>query len=168
MHPKLFMEVLTSFGHNQAKTKSNYCFSEHGVGLKLACLRLASTSLVITKTKPTFDCGTSSFYISFGLLSSDFLKKADSMNGYLVAPIVSLEIRNKRISKHLTPEPDHFLNMLASFTKNVFDSSDRLLQYALNVMPEQGGTHIFLFNLIKQRASKKDPDISEIGISSDK
>lgn len=33
-------------------------------------------------------------------------------------------------------------------------------------MPEKGGTNIFLFNLNKQRASKKEPDFSELGITS--
>jgi hypothetical protein len=91
------MEVLTSFGCNFSKVKSNFAFSEHGVGLKLACLRLAGSSLIITKTKPVTEYGMQTFYISFGLLSHDFMKKADSMNGLLVAPYVSIEIRNKRI-----------------------------------------------------------------------
>ena len=33
-------------------------------------------------------------------------------------------------------------------------------------MPEQGGTNLFLFNLVKQRASKKDPEFTELGITS--
>lgn len=32
-------------------------------------------------------------------------------------------------------------------------------------MPEQGGTHIFMFNLQKKRLDKNSPDMSEIGIS---
>ena len=77
---------------------------------------MASSSLIITKTKPISDCGTVSFYISIGLLSSDFIKNADALNGFLVAPIVSFEVKNRRISKNLTPEPDHFLNMISEFT----------------------------------------------------
>lgn len=107
------MQVLTSFGGTVSKNKSDYNFSEHGVGLKLACLRLASTTLIITKTKPIYECGTSSCYVSFGLLSNDFIKKADSINGFLVAPIVALEIKNRRVTKHLTPEPDHFLDLIS-------------------------------------------------------
>lgn len=124
IHPKMFMDVLTSFGYNSVKSKSNYCFSEHGIGLKLSCLRLASSTLIITKTKPVVECGMQSCFISFGLLSHDFMKKADSMNGFLVAPIVSLEIRNNRISKNLTPEPEHFLSLIASFTNGVFKQGE--------------------------------------------
>lgn len=118
------MDVLTSFGYNSVKSKSDFCFSEHGIGLKLACLRLASTSLIVTKTKPIIECGMQSFFVSFGLLSHDFMKKADAINGFLVAPIVSLEIKNRRISRNLTPEPEHFLSLIASFTNGVFKSSE--------------------------------------------
>jgi hypothetical protein len=149
IHPKMFMDVLTSFGYNSVKSKSNYCFSEHGIGLKLSCLRLAATTLIVTKTKPVIECGIASYFVSFGLLSHDFMKKADSINGFLVAPIVSLEIRNRRISKNLTPEPDHFLSLIASFTCGLFKTSEKLLSYSLNTMPEQGGTNLFLFNLVR-------------------
>ena len=109
------MEALTSFGSSIKgnKSKSDFNFSEHGVGLKLNSLRLAQSTLIISKTKPTYEFGTSSFYLSFGLLSTEFMKKADSLNGYLVAPIVSYEFKNKRVSKHLTPEPEHFLNLIS-------------------------------------------------------
>lgn len=73
------MEALTSFGlSHQDKSKSNFQFSEHGVGLKLACLRLAQSTLIITKTKPSYECGVSIYNVSFGLLSTDFMKKADA------------------------------------------------------------------------------------------
>lgn len=54
------MEALTTFGHSnlKQKVKSDYLFSEHGIGMKLNCLRLAQTTLIITKTKPYYDCGT--------------------------------------------------------------------------------------------------------------
>lgn len=65
------MELLTSFGSSNVnqKSKSDYGFSEHGLGLKLACLRLASSSLIITKTRPVSEFGTTSFYLSIALLS---------------------------------------------------------------------------------------------------
>ena len=129
IHPKMFMEVLTSFGATSliSKNKSEHNYAEHGVGLKLNCLRLARTSLIITKTRPVLEFGMLSYYISFSLISSDFMKKADSANGFLVAPIVSLEVKNRRIQKQLTPEPDHFLNMMSTFTKHKFDSGDKIL-----------------------------------------
>lgn len=33
-------------------------------------------------------------------------------------------------------------------------------------MPEQGGTNLFMFNLVKQRVTKKDPEFTELGITS--
>jgi Histidine kinase-, DNA gyrase B-, and HSP90-like ATPase len=149
INPKLLMDALTSFGSNNGKSKSDFNFSEHGVGLKLACLRLASSTLIISKTRPVSEFGTTSYYLSIALLSSEFMKKADSMNGYLTAPIVSFEIKNRKITKHLTPEPDHFLQMISNFTRQKFDSGEKILQYALNGIGESGATHIFMFNLFK-------------------
>ena len=99
------MEALTSFGSNNlaGKTKSDFIFSEHGLGLKLSCLRLASNSLIISKTKPIYDCGTAISFISVGLLSTEFIKKADAVNGFLVAPLIAFEMKGKRFSKNLTP-----------------------------------------------------------------
>ena len=73
------------------------------MGVKLNALRLASTTLIITKTKPSFNYGSNTQFLSFGLLSNSFLKETSSQ--YLVAPIVSLELRNKKIIKELTPCP---------------------------------------------------------------
>ena len=117
--------------------------------MKLNSLRLAQSTLIITKTRPVSEYGTTTHYLSFGLISSEFMKKADSMNGFLSAPIVSYEIKNKKISKPLTPEPEHFLTMITSFTKSKFTSSDALLQYGLQSFGELGGTHLFFFNLGK-------------------
>lgn len=129
IHPKEFMEALTTFGtaSNASKSKSSHVFAEHGVGIKLNSLRLAQSTLIITRTKPVHDCGSTTFHVSFGLLSTDFMKQAGSSNGLLVAPIVSMEIKNKRISRNLTPEPEHFLNMISQFTKPKFDSGEKLL-----------------------------------------
>lgn len=105
------MEALTSFGSQNAnqKNKSDFGFSEHGIGLKIACLRLASSSLIITKTRPVSEFGTTSFFLTIALLSSDFMKRSDSLNGFLTAPIVSYEVKNRKFTKILTPEPEHFL-----------------------------------------------------------
>lgn len=54
------MESLTSFGcSNLLQFKEEYNFSEHGVNLKLAALRLAKSALIITKTKPVIEFGSS-------------------------------------------------------------------------------------------------------------
>ena len=93
------------------------------------------------------------------------MKKADSLNGYLVAPIVSYEFKNKRVTKHLTPEPEHFLNLISQYTKQKFDSGEKILQYGINIIGEQGGTHIFQFNLVKNKVEKNGPEFSELGNS---
>ena len=54
------------------------------------------------------------------------MKKADSLNGFLAAPIVSYEVKNKRLGKALTPEPDHFLAMISAFTKPKFPTADSI------------------------------------------
>ena len=77
------------------------------------------------------------------------MKKADSLNGYLSAPLVSYEIKNRKISKTLTPEPEHFLHLISSFTKPKFATGDDLVQYALNSLGDLGATHLFFFNLGK-------------------
>ena len=109
------MEALTSVGTSRVnvKSKSSFNLSEHGIGIKLNSLRLAATTLIITKTKPTFEPGTQTYFISIGLLSTEFMKKTDASNGFLIAPIVTYEVKNKRISKSLTPEPEHFLQMIS-------------------------------------------------------
>jgi|LauGreDrversion4_2_1035121.scaffolds.fasta_scaffold44368_2 hypothetical protein len=144
------METLTSFGQAfKPQNKSDFSFSEHGIGLKLNALRLAQSTLIITKSRPVSEFGTTSHFLSFGLVSIEFMKKADSMNGFMAAPIVSYEIKNKKVSKSLTPEPDHFLNMIANFTKAKFASGEALLQYGMQSFGDLGGTHIFFFNLGK-------------------
>jgi len=77
------------------------------------------------------------------------MRKADSSNGFLSAPLVSYEIKNRKISKSLTPEPDHFLTMISNFTKAKFPSSEALLQYGLQSFGDFGGTHFFFFNIGK-------------------
>lgn len=55
------MEVLTSFGSNNILTfKSDYNFSEHGINMKLSLLRLSDTTIIISKTKPVVEYGSSS------------------------------------------------------------------------------------------------------------
>lgn len=90
------------------------------------------------------------------------MKKADSMNGFLTAPIVSYEIKNRKISKALTPEPEHFLTMISNFTKAKFQTGETLLQYAMNGMGDLGGTHLFFFNLGRQKLEKAGPDYPEL------
>jgi hypothetical protein len=104
--------------------------------MKLNSLRLAASTLIISRTKPVYEFGTAVYFISIGLLSSDFMKKADSLNGFLVAPLVTFECKNRRVYRNLTPEPDHFLNMISGFTRQRFDTGDKILQYALQVVPE--------------------------------
>mmetsp|Transcript_7283 Transcript_7283/g.6430 ORF Transcript_7283/g.6430 Transcript_7283/m.6430 type:complete len:102 (+) Transcript_7283:2444-2749(+) len=52
IHPKQMMDALTSFGGPTLPFKSDYNFSEHGIGLKLNSMRLGSTLLIISKTQP--------------------------------------------------------------------------------------------------------------------
>jgi hypothetical protein len=85
------------------------------------------------------------------------MKRSDSLNGFLTAPIVSYEIKNRKQTKNLTPEPDHFLNMISQFTKTRFDSGEKILQYAMNGLGEGGATHIFMFNLTSQKLEKNGP-----------
>lgn len=85
------------------------------------------------------------------------MKKADSNNGYLVCPIVAYEIKNRRITKQLTPESEHFLSMISSYCKAKFPSGDKILSYAMNLIGENGGTHLFTFNLNKFKPQKTSP-----------
>jgi hypothetical protein len=85
--------------------------SEHGIGLKINAIRLGMTALIITKTKPTFEYGSFTSYLSIGLLSTKFI--ADAGSSQLIAPIVSFELKNKKIVKYLTPAPTHFLKLIA-------------------------------------------------------
>jgi hypothetical protein len=79
--------------------------------LKLNTLRLGSCVLIITRTKPVMEYGCASSYLSIGLLSYKFLK--DTESPFLVAPIVSFELKNNYIVKNLTQSPEHFLNIIA-------------------------------------------------------
>lgn len=85
----------------------------------------------------------------------------------MIAPIVAYEYKLGRINKKLTPEPEHFLNMIVQFSKPKFTSGDQLRQYGLNAIPEQGGTHIFLFNLQKHKPVKNGPEYSELGLNTE-
>ena len=53
IHPVQFKDMLTTFGSNNIQqTKNDFNLSEHGINMKLSALRLGSTVLIITKTKP--------------------------------------------------------------------------------------------------------------------
>lgn len=52
--------------------------------------------------------------MSIALLSFKFIQ--DSGSQFLVAPLVTYELRNKKIMKCLTPNPDKFLSMIANYT----------------------------------------------------
>jgi hypothetical protein len=122
---------------------------------ELNSLRLASSTLIITKTKPVSEFGSILYYLSIGLLSTEFMKKADGLNGYLCAPFVSMEIKNKRIHKNLTPEPEHFLNMISQYTKPKFDSGEKILQYAINILSEKWRNTYLYVQFGKAKIRKK-------------
>jgi hypothetical protein len=105
---------LTTFGSNNiAITKSDYNLCEHGMSLKLSALRLGSNCLIVTKTKPVFAYGSSSQFLSIGLLSYNFIKH--SSTPFLVAPIICFELRNKKPIKEITPQPYHFLDLIVKY-----------------------------------------------------
>ena len=60
IHPKQLKEALTSFGSNYLlKFKSDFNLSEHGMSMKLNALRLGNNTLIISKTKPVMEFGSS-------------------------------------------------------------------------------------------------------------
>lgn len=117
------MDVLTSFGsENILKFKSEFNFSEFGVNLKLSLLRLSDTTIIISKTKPVIEYGSSSQYLSIALLSIEFIKDAGS--NFLIAPLISYEIRNMKIIKCLTPNPDSYLGLILKYSFGLFTNID--------------------------------------------
>lgn len=117
--------------------------------------------LLITKTKPTTDYSSHSQFLSIALISEQFLK--DSSSQFLIAPLVSFEMKNKKIYKELTPKADHFLKLIARYTIHVFSNAEEIKTYALNIMSEQG-THIFVTDL-RQVSPRKGEDPVEEFIS---
>eukprot|EP00347_Sterkiella_histriomuscorum_P007476 403348772 len=163
IHPKQLMEVLTSFGSsNLLNIKSDYNFSEHGINLKICALRLANNALIITKTKPIVEYGSTSQYLSIALLSIKFVEDASSQ--FLVCPIIAFELKNKKIIKNLTPQPEHFLNKISHYTQPLFESGEKIQQYAMNGTGDCG-TYIIMLDLCQQSFSKQD-NHQEIGASS--
>jgi hypothetical protein len=125
------MEVLTSFGSSNILTfKSDFNLSEHGINMKLAVLRLAQNTLIITKTKPVIEFGSSTQYMSIALLSFKFIQ--DTNSKFLISPMVSFELRNKKIIKNLTPNPEHFLTLIAKYLQPIFRTGDDILIFAMN------------------------------------
>lgn len=55
------------------------------------------------------------------------MKKSDSLNGFLTAPIVSYEVKNRKFTKILTPEAEHFLGIISQFTKAKFENGEKIL-----------------------------------------
>lgn len=148
MHPKQLMDVLTSFGsENILKFKSEFNFSEFGVNLKLSLLRLSDTTIIISKTKPVIEYGSSTQYLSIALLSLEFIKDAGS--NFLIAPLISYEIRNKKIMKCLTPNPESYLGLILKYSFGLFTNTDQLLSYALNLQIDNG-TNFIMTQIKKQ------------------
>ncbi len=57
--PYRMREVLRQFGKEPLRVNQNgpFDFAEHGVGLKIATLRLGRTALIISKTSPEDQIG---------------------------------------------------------------------------------------------------------------
>ena len=70
----------------------------------------------------------------------------DLTSEYLVAPLVIMEIKNKRVTNYLTPNSNHYLDIISKFTKPIFNSAEELLTYGLNVLGEHG-TSLFILDL---------------------
>lgn len=73
-----------------------------------------------------------------------------------MAPLVIVEIKNKRFLKPITPCIYHFLDIISKYTAPKFTKGEQLLTYGQNIMPEQG-THLFIFDLKTKSVSKDAP-----------
>lgn len=59
---------------------------------------------------------------------------------------MAFELRNKKITKHLTPNAFHFLEIIANYTGSTFSKGESILMYALNLMGDNG-TSIFISDI---------------------
>lgn len=105
------------------------------MSLKLACLRLGKTSVVISR---------SSSKISLALISEKFIKDADAR--YFVAPFVAFEQRAADVLVPLTENSSQVMEVITSYCSPLFTSKSQLKRYVLQHL-QQDGTEIFVTHL---------------------
>ena len=147
IHPITLAETLTSIGVNHfLDMKGDYAFQEHGINMKISFLRLAQQAIIITKTQPELKFGILEQYLSVALFSTKFCK--DQQNPYLLCPFVTMEMKNRKIYQYKTNGGDEFLDLIASYSKGLFENGDDIKCYGLNKIPDSG-THLILLDLKK-------------------
>lgn len=138
MTPAQMVETLSTFGPNPSRllTGSEQIFNhaEHGVGLKIALLRLGRSSLIISRNNQE---------ISIGLVSHDFIR--DAQSGMFVAPMVSYELCDSDSFRPLTSNSDRVFELILRYCKPVFTSQTAVMRYVLNHLTKSG-TDIFILN----------------------
>lgn len=105
---------MVCYGNSYPVKKNYYHFSEHGVGFKINSMRLGETALVVSKyieieyENTAQRARKEKTYISFGLLSSEFIENTNSAN--LVAPVACFELLgNSQSYQSLMPNSENFL-----------------------------------------------------------
>lgn len=99
----------------------DYDSSEHGVGLKLACLRIGKTSIILSRNQNK---------VSVGILSQKFIN--DCGSGFLVAPLVCYEVVEQDCLVALTPYCHEVVNVIVKYCQPLFASEQDLKRYLIN------------------------------------
>ena len=113
MTPSLMQEVMTSFGKSGSRIQiaNDFASSEHGIGLKLACLRLGKTAVVVTRHHNK---------VSIGMLSQKFIN--DCGSGFLVAPMICYDVRESDCLVAMTPESSAVFATIVNYCGQLFSS----------------------------------------------
>ena len=146
--PYKMRTLLTQFGQDNLRSYQSGPFdlAEHGIGLKLASLRLGKNCLILSKTSPQAQIGVQ--YFSVALFSVDFVKKENTP--FFAAPLLSFTIRDKQSFHELTGLTSQmFAQIKKHFALSKFASMDQLMDYALNEIGAHG-THIYITDLKQQ------------------
>ena len=119
-----------------------YNQDEHGIGLRIAALRLGQTSLVITKTSPSESNGLQ--YLTIAMISVRFVK--NSASEHLIVPMLCYKIECKSSCISVTPHSDIIFDQIRQQFGDIFHSEYEMLQYGINQIG-LFGTHIFVADL---------------------
>lgn len=108
----MLREIFTSFGslsNRPSVGKNEFQSAEHYVGVKLGSLRLGKTVVILTRTRNT---------VSLGLISQRL--QTDLGLPYLVAPMITFEIKEIDALVPRTPHSQQVFALIASYCAPLF------------------------------------------------
>ena len=154
MKPELFTKVFNSFEpgtsanqHIHHTINELYGTREHGCSLKLACLRLGKTAVILSRNQD---------FVSIALVSTKFQQESKASS--LAAPIIHYQLVCEDNFLALTPHSSRMMKVISQYCWPLFSSETNLKKYILNHL-RSNGTQVFITQLRNPVSPQLNPEL---------